>query len=450
MSAPRVLVIDDEENLRRTLAIVLHQEGYDVDAVANGTDAVARLSSAIYDIVVTDMRMPGMDGLSVLEEVKRAHPDTLVVMMSAYGSADFAIEAVKRGATDYIAKPFKADELVFTLRKAVEREALRRENERLRREVARAWGTASVIHRSPAMAEVLGTVEKVADFKTTVLITGESGTGKEVIARAIHQASVRREAAFVAVNCGAIPENLLESELFGYIKGAFTDAGQSKKGLFEEADGGTLFLDEVGELPTPLQVKLLRVLQDAEIRRVGDVRSVRVDVRVIAATARDLDREVAEGRFREDLFYRLNVIRIHIPPLRDRRQDIAPLAEHFLARHAARLGGKVSGLTEEAIRELEDSPWPGNVRELENAIERAVVLADSGRLEPAALASVRDDARDEGGAQALSIKRAVRKIEADLIRRALVRTAGNRTHAARLLEISHRALLYKMKRYGVS
>jgi two-component system response regulator AtoC len=238
----------------------------------------------------------------------------------------------------------------------------------------------------------------VADFKTTVLITGESGTGKEVIARAIHQASVRREAAFVAVNCGAIPENLLESELFGYIKGAFTDAGQSKKGLFEEADGGTLFLDEVGELPTPLQVKLLRVLQDAEIRRVGDVRSVRVDVRVIAATARDLDREVAEGRFREDLFYRLNVIRIHIPPLRDRRQDIAPLAEHFLARHAARLGGKVSGLTEEAIRELEDSPWPGNVRELENAIERAVVLADSGRLEPAALASVRDDrAEDRSG-----------------------------------------------------
>ncbi len=449
MSAPRVLVVDDEENLRRTLSVGLHQAGYEIETAASGTDAIARLSHAIYDIVITDVRMPGPDGLAVLEEVKRVHPATLVIMMSAYGSTDLAIEAVKRGAADYIGKPFRSDELVLTLRKAQERERLRRENARLRREVARAWGLESVVHRSAAMAEVLSTAEKVADFKTTVLITGESGTGKEVVARGIHQSSVRRDAPFVAINCGAIPENLLESELFGHVKGAFTDAGRNKKGLFEEADGGTLFLDEVGELPVALQVKLLRVLQDSEIRRVGDVRTVSVDVRVISATSRDLDRDVEEGRFREDLFYRLNVIRIPIPPLRERREDIPVLAEHFFARHAARLGRRVARISPGTMSFLEGLPWPGNVRELENAIERALVLSEDGTVDEGAFRGLPSVGPAATGADSLSIKRAVRLIEEDLIRRALERTGGNRTHAARSLEISHRALLYKMKRYGL-
>jgi len=450
MSPPRVLLVDDEENLRRTLSVVLHQEGYEVETAASGTDAIARLPQAIYDVVVTDVRMPGPDGLAVLEEVKRVHPDTLVVMMSAYGSTDLAIEAVKRGAADYIAKPFRSDELLLTLRKAQERERLRRENTRLRREVARAWGLESVVHRSAAMAEVLRMAEKVADFKTTVLITGESGTGKEVVARAIHLSSVRRDAPFVAVNCGAIPENLLESELFGHVKGAFTDAGRNKKGLFEEADGGTLFLDEVGELPVALQVKLLRVLQDSEIRRVGDVRSVAVDVRVISATSRDLDRDVEEERFRDDLFYRLNVIRIQIPPLRERREDIPVLAEHFFARHAARLGRRGARISPGAMAFLEGLPWPGNVRELENAIERALVLSEDGIVEEGAFRGLPPAGDAAAGAESLSIKRAIRLIEADLIRRALERMGGNRTHAARILEISHRALLYKIKRYGIA
>jgi len=449
MSAPRILVVDDEENLRRTLSVGLHQAGYEVETAASGTDAIARLPHAIYDIVITDVRMPGPDGLAVLEEVKRVHPATLVIMMSAYGSTDLAIEAVKRGAADYIAKPFRSDELVLTLRKAQERERLRRENARLRREVARAWGLESVVHRSAAMAEVLSMAEKVADFKTTVLITGESGTGKEVVARAIHQSSVRRDAPFVAVNCGAIPENLLESELFGHVKGAFTDAGRNKKGLFEEADGGTLFLDEVGELPVALQVKLLRVLQDSEIRRVGDVRTVTVDVRVISATSRDLDRDVEEGRFREDLFYRLNVIRIPIPPLRERREDIPVLAEHFFARHAARLGRRVARVSPGTMTFLEGLPWPGNVRELENAIERALVLSEDGTVDEGAFRGLPPAGDAADGVESLSIKRAIRLIEEDLIRRALERTGGNRTHAARSLEISHRALLYKMKRYGL-
>ena len=451
MSVPRVLIVDDEENLRRTLSIVLHQEGYEVEAAASGADAIARLPQAIYDIVITDVRMPDPDGLAVLEEVKRAHPDTLVVMMSASGSTDLAIEAVKRGADDYIAKPFRSDDLVLTLRKAQERERLRRENARLRREVARVWGLESVVHRSAAMADVLRTAEKVADFKTTVLITGESGTGTEVVARAVHQASRRRDAPFVALNCGAIPENLLESELFGHVKGAFTDAGRNKKGLFEEADGGTLFLDEVGDLPVSLQVKLLRVLQDSEIRRVGDVRSVAVDVRVISATARDLEREVAEGRFREDLFYRLNVIRVQIPPLRERPEDVPVLVDHFLARHAARLGRRGARIAPDAMAFLAGLPWPGNVRELENAIERALVLSEGGVMEAAVFKGQPPGGEaSPPGAEAFSIKRAVRVIEADLIRRALERTGGNRTHAARILEISHRALLYKMKRYGIA
>jgi two-component system response regulator AtoC len=450
MTQERVLLVDDEANIRRTLSVVLHQEGYEVDAVADGREALRRLPPEIYDFVITDLRMPGVDGMAVLEEVKRVHPETLVVMMSAYGSTDLAIEAVKRGAVDYIAKPFSADELVLLLRKATERERLRRENARLRRQVARDRGEGNLVSRSPAMQEVIRTIEKVASHKSTVLITGESGSGKEMVATTIHRMSLRREAPFVTVNCGAIPANLLESELFGYIKGAFTDAGRNKKGLFEEADGGTLFLDEIGELPPMLQVKLLRALQDGEVRRLGDVRIIPVDVRVIAATARKLEEEVRNGGFREDLFYRLNVIRIEVPALRERPEDIEPLAEHFREMHAARLGRRVSRISAEAMATLVEAPWPGNVRELENVIERAVVLAEGGEIDAGVLPLMRAKAGEAEGTQTLSIKRATVRIESELIRQALARTGGNRTRAARLLEISHRALLYKLKRYGIA
>jgi two-component system response regulator AtoC len=450
MTEQRVLLVDDEANIRRTLSVVLHQEGYEVDAVADGREALKRLPSEIYDFVITDLRMPGVDGMAVLEEVKRVHPETLVVMMSAYGSTDLAIEAVKRGAVDYIAKPFASDDLVLLLRKATERERLRRENARLRRQVAQERGEGNLVSSSPAMQEVIRTIEKVAGHKSTVLITGESGTGKEMVATAIHRMSLRRDAPFVTVNCGAIPANLIESELFGYIKGAFTDAGRNKKGLFEEADGGTLFLDEIGELPPMLQVKLLRALQDGEIRRLGDVRTIPVDVRVIAATARNLEEEVRGGGFREDLFYRLNVIRIEVPALRERPEDIEPLAEHFREMHTARLGRRVSTISPEAMATLVEASWPGNVRELENAIERAVVLAEGGEIDAGVLPLMGAQAGEVEGAQTLSIKRATARIESELIRQALARTGGNRTRAARLLEISHRALLYKLKRYGIT
>lgn len=449
MKKNRVLLVDDEQNFRNTLSMVLHQEGYEVDAAADGREALKCLPDEIYDFVITDLRMPGIDGMTLLEEVKRIHPDTLVVVMSAYGSTELAVEAVKRGAVDYIAKPFSSEELVLLLRKAVEREGLRRENVRLRREVARQRGTDNLVSKSAAMVEVMQTAEKVANHKTTVLITGESGSGKEMVARAVHEMSLRRDAPFVAVNCGAIPENLLESELFGHLRGAFTDAHRNKRGLFEESHEGTIFLDEIGEMPSPLQVKLLRVLQDGEVRRLGDVRSISVDVRIIAATSRNLEEEVRAGRFREDLFYRLNVVHLEVPPLRERRDDIAPLAEHFLKTHAERLSRPGVAISPEAMAALVEAPWPGNVRELENAIERAVVLSEDGRVDPHVLPFAPRDPGEQAAVSGLSIKRATARIEAELIRHALARTRGNRTRAARLLEISHRALLYKIKRYGI-
>ena len=455
MALRSILIADDEEPIRHVLTVLLSEHGFFVRAVKDGEEALRELSARDYDALVTDVRMPRVDGLQLVRTVQEQSPDTTVIVMSAYGSHDLAIEAMKAGAYDYLGKPFRPDEVLLVLRKAEERERLRAENRRLRREIEASRGTGAIVAESPAMKEVVRLLHKVAPAKTTVLITGESGTGKELIARALHDLSPRAESPFVAVNCGAIPEQLIESELFGHAKGAFTGAVAAKRGLFEEADGGTLLLDEVGDLPLHLQVSLLRVLQEGECRRVGDARAIRVDVRVLAATHQDLSQLVAAGTFREDLFYRLNVVGLRLPPLRERCEEIEPLARRFLARHAARLGIAEKPLSPAALHLLLGWRWPGNVRELENALERALVLSEGPEIEPEALPEeMRASAAPSGPPPApvegdLSVKRAQRVLEADLIRRALERTNGNRTRAAELLELSPRALLYKIRDYGI-
>jgi two-component system response regulator AtoC len=449
----RVLVVDDEENLRLVLKTLLRRNGYEVESAATGEEALALVDSFGPDVVLTDVRMPKMGGLDLLAAMKSKGNDATVIVMSAYGNMDLAIEAMKAGAYDYVQKPFKHDEVVLALRKAEEREALRRENRALRDEIRKEHRFEDILAKSGNMQDIFRTIVKIAEFKTTVLITGESGVGKELVARAIHRRS-KRNGAFVALNCGAIPENLLESELFGHKKGAFTDAVADRRGLFEEAHGGTLFLDEIGELPLGLQVKLLRVLEDEKIRRLGDARDVQVDVRIVTATHRDLLAETKHGRFREDLFYRLNVLHIHCPPLRERREDIPLLIEHFLARNNARLGTEVRGLDTEARRLLFEYPWPGNVRELENTIERAMVLSEGDTITatdlPERVREARDPVQMQLASGELSVKRTMRIIEEILIRRALQKTKGNRTRAAEVLEISHRALLYKIKDYEIT
>jgi two-component system response regulator AtoC len=459
----RVLVVDDEESLRHMLQVFLAREGYEVAAAASAQAALAELDQHAYDCLLCDVRMPRQSGLDLLDELSRRGHGPTVIMMSAYGSHELAIDAMKRGAYDYVSKPFQPDEMLLTLRKAEERERLRRENQQLRQRLAERASVGApeqslgaMLGKSPAIHAVFRTISKVAEYKTSVLITGESGTGKELVARALHDLSPRAAKPFVAVNCGAIPEALLESELFGHRKGSFTDAVRDKKGLFEEADLGTLFLDEIGELPLALQVKLLRVLQEEEIRRVGDTKETPIDVRVVAATVRHLPTEVGAGRFREDLYYRLNVLPIVLPPLRDRSEDIPLLVEHFVRRYAdkhahARL--RAESVSPEAMDLLLRYGWPGNVRELENTIERAMVLSEGPCIEASVL---EERIRDKGphrvvvpDASELSIKKVTRAIEEDLIRKALQKTHGNRTNAAKILEISHRALLYKIKEYKI-
>src|SRR5215472_1984237 len=450
----RVLVVDDEENIRLVLRTLLKKNGYEVEVADSGEAALSSLDAFDPDVILTDVRMPRMGGLDLLGALKaKQHPATVIVM-SAYGNVDLAIDAMKAGAYDYVSKPFKPDEIVLVLRKAEERETLRRENRALKEQIQKDNQFESILAKSREMLEIFRTISKIAEFKTTVLITGESGTGKELVARAIHTRSSRKSAPFVAINCGAIPENLLESELFGHKKGAFTDATTDRRGLFEEADGGTLFLDEIGELPLGLQVKLLRALQEDTIRRLGDSKDVQVDVRIIAATHRDLAADVQAGRFREDLFYRINVLSIPIPPLRSRREDIGLLIDHFLARNNARLGTRVRGVSSEARKLLLEYAWPGNVRELENTIERAMVLAETDILQvgdlPERIREALDPVQVQLASGELSIKKTTAAIEQILIRRALQKTKGNRTRAADLLEISHRALLYKIKDYKIT
>ena len=452
-----ILVVDDDPAMRHLLSVILTDHGREARAVASAPDALRELEGRDVDLVLTDVRMPGMDGLALLKEIQRLRPDLTVIVMSAYGSQDAAIEAMKAGAYDYVSKPFKRDEVMLVLRKAEERERLARENLRLRSELSEAYRAEALVGASEAMQEVLRQIRKLAPQKVSVLLEGESGTGKELVARALHELSPRASLPFVAVNCGAIPAELIESELFGHVRGAFTDAVRAKKGLVVEADGGTLFLDEVGELPLALQPKLLRFLQEQEVRPIGDVRARQVDVRVIAATSRDLGRDAAAGRFREDLLYRLDVVRVRLPPLRERLDDVPALAAHFLAKYA-RLRPDLSGLAlgDDARDALAAHRWPGNVRELEHALERAVVLADGPLIHEQDLPdTLRGPAHPpaaavaEGAPDDLSVKRATRALEERLIRAALERTGGNRTRAAELLELSYRALLYKIRDYGI-
>ena len=450
----KILVIDDDQGLRRSLSLILDEGGHGVVVASNGADGLAVARNEEPDLILCDVRMPQMDGLEFLERYRQEEGGALVIMMTAYGSVDLAVKAMVAGAYDYIPKPFGADEVLLTIRKAEERERLRAEVGRLRAEVRAERRIGDIIARSPGMIRALEVAGKVARHQSSVLLTGESGTGKELMARHIHRESDRADRPFVPVNCGAIPETLLESEFFGYVRGAFTGADSDKAGLFEAAEGGTLFLDEVGELPTSLQVKLLRVLQDGEVRRLGGTETTTVSVRIVAATNRDLEAAVHAGDFRQDLYYRLAVIPIHLPPLRERTEAIPDLTHHLLGRLRERLNLKVESVTPGAMKALLAYPWPGNIRELENVLEQAVVLAEgdtldedslSGRLRAADVVIEPGYASDD-----LSVKRRCAELERKLIMRALERTGGNRTKAAALLELSPRALRYKIQDYGLA
>ncbi len=455
MEPLKVLVVDDEEEIRHMLSMLLGKEGYEVETVEDGEAALQELMADDYELALCDVRMPRIDGMELLDEIGDCSIETTVIVMSAFGDREMAVEAIKRGAYDYIDKPFNKEEILLTLTKAEERLQLQQENEALNEQLEDEDDDPfpHIVGESEAIQEVFDTIRQIANYKSTLLVTGESGTGKELIARATHELSPRSEGPWVPVNCGAIPENLLESELFGHVEGAFTDASADKKGLFEEADGGTIFLDEITEIPVNLQVKLLRVLQENEVRRVGSTESTSIDVRVIAASLRDLEEEVEEGHFREDLFYRLNVIHVHLPPLRERREDIPLLVEHFIEQQNARLGTDIEGVGSEAMKVMMEYSWPGNVREVQNCIERGVVLADGDEIDRGALPDrileSDDDLHAIFQSDELSIKKMTKALEEVLIRRALEKTEGNRTHAAELLEISHRALLYKIKDYDL-
>jgi two-component system, NtrC family, response regulator AtoC len=458
--ADRVLVVDDEQSLRKVLAATLSREGYEVQVAADGEEALAALERDGADVIVTDLVMPRMDGLSLLRRVVQKHPDIPVIVITAHGKIDSAVEAMKAGAFDFVTKPFEHSEL-----KAIIAKAARQSDLNLRNVVPDAAAErrfTEIIGRGQKMIELQQIIGKVADAPSTVLIQGESGTGKELVATALHEKSVRRDEPFIKINCAAIPRELVEAELFGYEKGAFTGAVQSKPGRFELADGGTLFLDEIGDIPVEMQVKLLRAIQESEFERVGGVKTTKVVVRLIAATSRDLSKEIVAGRFREDLYYRLNVVPIELPPLRERREDIPLLVEHFRQKYNARLKKNCEKIEDDALQALSSYSWPGNIRELENVLERTILFADGPHIRAADLpASLRAQpphpaAETLPAAQSLApgplkeiVKEQVHAIERDLIVRGLEVTGGNVTRTARLLKISRKSLQIKMKEFGL-
>lgn len=459
----RVLLADDDASVRKVLAASLRREGYDVTAAQDGQEALELLRATVgdeeaepFDVLISDVRMPRLDGMSLLEQVARDFADLPVVMLTAHGTVDLAVTALKQGAFDFVSKPYDRDEFMRTIKKAA------RQHEKDDDEPKRGDKSARLLlGESEAMQKVVAMIDKVADSPSTVLVTGESGTGKELVAVALHEGSARKDKPFIRINCGAIPATLIEAELFGYEKGAFTGAATQKPGRFELADEGTLFLDEIGDLPLDMQVRLLRVLQEGTFERVGGIKTMSVDVRLIAATNKDLEAEIEAGRFRDDLFYRLNVVPIALPPLRDRPGDIRTLTEHFVDKYNRRLGKNIEAVDDDALKVLTTYPWPGNIRELENIIERTVLFSDGDRitresLPPELLAKI-DRARapttkdDAGAPRPMKeiVKEATAELERDLIQAALKETGGNVTHAARYLKISRKSLQLKMRDLGL-
>jgi two-component system response regulator AtoC len=473
MQPAKILVADDEQNLRRVLAALLRRDGHEIVQAANGLEAIERLADV--DVVITDLRMPGADGMEVLRTANKNHPHVPVIMITAYGSVGQAVEAIKAGAFDYIEKPFEQDSIRVIVEKAIGQASANKlaPRQTLYQEI----GKYGLIGQSPEMQSIFAVIEKVADTPSTVLITGESGTGKELVAKALHEQSSRKDQPFIKINCAAIPKTLMESELFGYEKGAFTGATSSKPGRFELANAGTLFLDEIGEIPVEMQVKLLRAIQESEFERVGGIKTLKVDVRLVTATNRDLEQEIARGNFREDLFYRLNVVPLRIPPLRQRQGDIPLLVQHIIKKFNERLKKNITGIADDALHALEGHGWPGNIRELENVLERTILFCKGDRIEradlqlttpsgpsgmhevPAAanqsgsVPVITDEDDDEPSEISGSLKDVVRtktaQIEREMIVKRLEETGGNVTQAARLLKISRKSLQMKMKEFGL-
>ena len=443
----KILVIDDDTSLRRVLEYNLQEEGYEVQAASSGEEGLYLFGQSRPDLVITDMKMSGMDGLMVLKSVKELAPESLVIIITAFGTVDVAVEAMKSGAYDYITKPFNRDELRLTVKKALQFSGLAEENRRLKSELSDKADFRTIVGSSEAMERVFDVIRKVADTEAAVLITGESGTGKELVARSIHANSSRRDAPFVAINCAAIPRDLLESGLFGHVKGAFTGAVRDKTGKFQLAEGGTLFLDEVGDLPVELQPKLLRALQEREVEPVGGTKLQKLDVRIVSATNLDIDKAMGDGTFREDLYYRLAVIPIHLPPLRERRKDIPLLIRYFCGKH----GSDKITFDQDALETLVTYPWPGNVRELENSVERLLIMRNGDVI---SLGDLPDKLRKNGAAGSAIINLpdegySLEQLEREVVVEALERNAWNQTAAARFLRIPRHTLIYRIEKYGI-
>jgi two-component system response regulator PilR (NtrC family) len=459
MEKEKILVVDDERSMREFLGIMLAKEGYGVTQCPDGETALKQVGEDIFDLVIMDIRMPKMDGIDALERIKEIAPETIVIMITAFASTDTAVRAMKKGAYDYITKPFKIDEIKLIIRNALEKKALERENVLLKRLVETKYSFDKIIGQGPKMLAIYELMEKVAPTNTNILITGDSGTGKELVAKAIHFNNPRKEKAFVTLNCGAIPENLLESELFGHMKGAFTGAMYNKRGLFEAADGGSIFLDEIGELPLSMQVKLLRIIQDKEFTRVGGTEPIKVDVRIISASNKDLEEAVREKKFREDLYYRLNVIQIKLPLLRERKEDIPLLAEHFFKKYVQELDKDIREISPDAMKLLVNYDYPGNVRELQNIIERAIALETSNTLTVENLESYVDEQRGiksiddtlfDIPSEGIDLEKVVGDLERNLLIKALQRAKGVKKRAAELLNINFRSIRYRLEKYGIN
>jgi two-component system NtrC family response regulator len=450
-----ILIVDDEKNYLVVLKELLSEENYEVITAENALQALEIFKESDLDLVLTDMRMPKIDGIELLESIRSINNEVPVIIMTAYATVEKAVKAMKKGAFDYVTKPFQNEELKITVRKAIDLYKLKRENLNLRHEVSRKYQFGNIIGNSPAMLNIYDMIEKVAATKATVLITGETGTGKELVAKAVHYNSPRKNNAFVSVNCAAIPETLLESELFGHEKGSFTGAIAMRKGRFELADGGTIFLDEIAEMPTALQAKLLRALQEMEFERVGGTKTLKIDVRVIAASNKDLKKEIEAGTLREDLYYRLNVMHLRLPPLRERPDDIPLLAAHFLQKYSQELGKGGLEISPAVMRGLYTRSWPGNVRELEHVIERAVILASGREVTPVDIASESQEAEnidldiDRFIPMQVKLNEALEEVEAKMIKRALSRAGNVQAHAAAMLGITKSLLQYKMKKYNI-